>query len=177
MRNNRLLCEPRACERTNELPAMLLYILASTSTPLYANRWRTVAYVSIRQHTSAYVSIRHILASTSTPVYANRWCTEHTSAHVSTRQHTSAYVSIRQPTSADVSRRQHTSADVSKRQHTSAYVSIRQHTSAYVSIRQHTSAYVSIRHISASTSTPSSVNRWRPGVWGLKLKVYEGRIH
>jgi hypothetical protein len=38
-------------------------------------------------------------------------------------------------------------------QHTSAYVSIRQHTSAYVSIRQHTSAYVSIRqHTSAYVS-------------------------
>jgi hypothetical protein len=96
------------------------------------------ANVSIRQHTSAYVSIP---------------C----AAYVSIRLHTSAYVSIRQHTSAYVA--QHTSAYVSIRappalpcccaqetrgaegsQHTSAYVSIRQHTSAYVSIRQHTHA-------------------------------------
>jgi hypothetical protein len=37
---------------------------------------------------------------------------------------------------------QHTSAYVSICQHTSAYVSIHPHTSAYVSIRPHTSAYV-----------------------------------
>jgi hypothetical protein len=94
------------------------------------------AYVSIRQHTSAYVSIR--------------------SAYVSIR--TSAYVSMRQiclpqceepperaPRRASI--RQHTSAYASIRQHASAYASIRQHTSAYVSIRQHTSAYVRMRQI------------------------------
>jgi hypothetical protein len=72
---------------------------------------------SIRQHTSAYVSICQMRAT----------------------QHTSAYVSICQMRAT-----QHTSAYVSIRQHTSAYVrceqhSIRQHTSAYVSIRQHMS--------------------------------------
>jgi hypothetical protein len=76
---------------------------------------------SIRQHTSAYVSIRQHSYCTKLRTF----CTEHTSAYVSIRQHTSAYASIRQ--------------------HTSAYASIRQHTPAYVSIRQHTSAYVSIR--------------------------------
>ena len=90
----------------------------------------TSAYVSIRQHTSAYKR-------------------QHKSAYVSIQ--TSAYVSIRQHTSQkDVDcyswtvthTRQHTSAYVSIRQHTN--VSINQHTSAYK--RQHTSAYVSTRH-------------------------------
>ena len=67
------------------------------------------AYVSIRQHTSAYVR-----AGAGAGEEGVGRCT-HTSAYVSIRQHTSAYVSIRQ--------------------HASAYVSIRQHTSAYVSIR------------------------------------------
>jgi hypothetical protein len=99
----------------------------------------TSAYVSIRQHTSAYVS--------SVDAAGTRQCLVqhlHTSAYVSIRQHTSAYVSISQlsrsgrevssvPCPAPVCR-QHTSAYVSIRQHTSAYVSIQ----AYVSIRQHT---------------------------------------
>ncbi len=107
------------------------------------------AYVSIRQHTSAYVSIRHLRASA--PTCSIR---QHTSAYVSIRQHTSAYVTcvqVLQP-SAYVSIRQHTSAYVTCVQvlQPSAYVSIRQHTSAYVSIRQHTSAYVSIRHLRSS---------------------------
>jgi hypothetical protein len=49
----------------------------------------TAAYVSMRQHTSAYVSIlaeRVLQCSTQL---------QHTSAYVSIRQHTSAYVSIR----------------------------------------------------------------------------------
>jgi hypothetical protein len=96
--------------------------------------------VSIRQHTSAYVSIRQ------------------PSAYVSIRQHTSAYVSIRQHTSAYVSIRQHTSAYVSIRQHTSAYVSIRQHTSAYVSIRQHTLGRVT----SSSGGVTSMISRQFP---------------
>jgi hypothetical protein len=88
------------------------------------------AYVSIRQHTSAYVTytgrVRHL--------------------GLIIRQHTSAYVSIRHiysgspPPWPEVA-----SAYVSIRQHTSEYVSIRQHTSAYVSIRQHTS-HAGIRH-------------------------------
>jgi hypothetical protein len=73
---------------------------------------QTFAYVGIRQHTSAHVSI----------------------AYASIRQHTSAYVSIRQHT-CSASRSEHSRKDV-------AYVSICQHTSAYVSIRQHTSAYL-----------------------------------
>jgi hypothetical protein len=95
-----------------------------TKFSLQTLRQHTSAYVSIRQHTSAYVSIR-----------------QHTSACVCIRQHASACVNA-SASSAYVSICQHTSACVSMRQHTSAYVSIRQHTSAYVSIRQHTSAYV-----------------------------------
>ncbi len=112
---------------------------------------------SIRQHTSAYVSIRQH---------------EHTSAYVSTRQHTLPVFSLYQyaaplagsmafchadaagggggipppglATAAEA-RKSSTCTYVSIRQHVSAYVSICQYTSAYVSIRQHTSAYVSIR--------------------------------
>ena len=61
-----------------------------------------LAYVSIRQHTSA-------------------------PARLSIRQHTSACVSILQHASAYFRKRQHTSAYVSIRQHTSASVSICQH--------------------------------------------------
>jgi hypothetical protein len=50
--------------------------------------WQTL---SIRQHTSAYVSIRHVPAGGDGYVAAAL----HTSAYVSMRQHTSAYVSIR----------------------------------------------------------------------------------
>jgi hypothetical protein len=124
--------------------------------------------VSIRQHTSAYVSnvsirrelrLQYICATTCCVRIVMRL---HTSAYVSIRQHTSAYVSIRQhtvcATTCCVSIR-HASAYVSTRQHTSAYVSIRQHTSAYVSIRQHTSAYVSIRqHTSAVCARTSQKN-------------------
>jgi hypothetical protein len=81
--------------------------------PFHARRAVLPAYVSIRQHASAYVSIRQPLVFRA-PLHARRAVLP-------------AYVSIRQD---------------SIRQHTSAYVSIRQHTSAYVSIRQHTSAYV-----------------------------------
>jgi hypothetical protein len=124
--------------------------------------------VSIRQHTSAHVSMRQhsvfyyflSIAAADLPtgalyhrVHAQRLnrhrypvsIREHTSAYVSIYQHTPEYVSIYQHTSAYVayvSIRQHTLAHVSIRQHTSAYVSTRQHTSAYVSTRQHTSAYV-----------------------------------
>jgi len=68
------------------------------------------AYVSIRQPTSAYVSIR---------------------------QHR-CYSAVHMPRLPLHCLRQNTSAYVSIRQHTSTYVSIRQHTSAYVSIRKHT---------------------------------------
>ncbi len=117
-------------------------------------RQHTSAYVSIRQHTSAYVSfsirlysgaLRHFWGSSKALVRALVGSTKGSIKalwRLSIRQHTSAHVSIRQHTSAYVSMQQHTSACVSIRQHTSAYVSI---LSAYVSIRQHTSAHVSTR--------------------------------
>jgi hypothetical protein len=128
----------------------------------------TSAYVSIRQHTSAFCRSSHTWR-------ARKSIRQHTSAYVSIRQHSVARHTpgapgrgggrcrIRRGSSRAcvragvsyactlhtpyVSIRQHTSAYVSIRQHTSAYVSIRQHTSAYVSIRQHTSAYVSIHQL------------------------------
>jgi hypothetical protein len=110
--------------------------------------------VSIRQHTSAYVSIRQ--QPQALPAYTHR---QHTSAYVSKRQHTSAYA---RKTLAYVRMRQHTQAphlDSSTSLHPKCWrlsqaawrrwnrgqtVSIRQQTSAYVSIRQQTSACVSI---------------------------------
>jgi hypothetical protein len=125
-------------------------------------RQRSAAYVSIRQHTSAYLWQRSAATRKPRVLYAKpalpsacACIRQHTSAYVSTctyvsiRQRTSAYVSICQHMSAYVSIRQHLHIvaldSVSVRQHTSAYVSLRQRTSAYVSVRQHTSAYVSIR--------------------------------
>jgi hypothetical protein len=130
----------------------------------------------MRQHASAYVSIRQH-TNVGCPLARLR---RRALCHiiVSIRQHTSAYVSIRKHTSGHIHRGMWThiadtrtqltgvsaltssmpvsasstrlAAYVSRRQQTSAYVSIRQHTSAYVSIRQHTSAYVSNRpHTSA----------------------------
>jgi hypothetical protein len=107
-----------------------------------------IRQLSMRQHTSAYVSTRkHTYEDTyivHTPYRCARaWSCDNTAA--ASPKHESL-------ASCSVSIRQHTSAYVSIRQHTSAYVSIRQHTSAYVSIRQHTSAHVSIRQ---------STSRWR----------------
>jgi hypothetical protein len=91
------------------------------------------------QYTSAYVSIR-----------------QHPSAYI--RQH-SRYIhhlESQAPAARPVSIRQHTSAYVSRRQQTSAYVSIRQQTSAYVSRRQHTSAFA--LHSSSRIAGPCSAS-------------------
>ena len=61
----------------------------------------TCIYVSIRQHTSAYI-VAYIVARASRRKRP-QCSAQHTSAYVSIRQHTSAYVSIRQHTSAYVS--------------------------------------------------------------------------
>jgi hypothetical protein len=79
------------------------------------------AYVSIRQHTSAYAKW---LRSIRSPAY------------VSIRQHTSAYVSIRQHTSADAS-----ICEVAPVYPLAFAVAMSQHTSAYVSIRQRMSTF------------------------------------
>jgi hypothetical protein len=120
-------------------------------------------YVSIRQYTSAYVSIRWgalrrqpgwrrrqscqcLYFCTSKQVLLYQYASTCVPGVVtSVSQHPSAYVSIRQHTTASVRIRQHSSASVSIRQHTSAYVSICQHSSAYVNIRPDTSTYVRIR--------------------------------
>ncbi len=117
------------------------------------------AYVSIRQHTSAYVSRgtsaldehrgeryarRLMVRDDGTPHVFGCRCLILRDAAPVLRQHTSAYVSIRQHTSAYVCIRQQSlilrdAAPVlahNVRQRTSAYVSIRQNMSAYVSIRQ-----------------------------------------
>ena len=89
--------------------------------------------VGIRQHTSAYVSIRMYMEINAFVFIAN-----------------SPAVSIRQQTSADVSRRQHTYVYVYERvcfhreQASCQKVSTRQHTSAYVSIRIYIYVYIYI---------------------------------
>ncbi len=84
-----------------------------------------------RSVTSAYISIQHTSASRHRACLV--LLRQHTSAYVSIRQHTSAssrlracLALLRLYTSA-YSIRQHTSAYVSMRQHTYAYVSISQH--------------------------------------------------
>ncbi len=72
----------------------------TTATTLAGASGCHSAYVSIRQHTSAYVSIS----------WGQADAIQHTSAYVSIRQHTTAYV-IRQHTSAYVSIRQHSEND------------------------------------------------------------------
>jgi hypothetical protein len=144
--------------------------MSAISSMTFAVGLPAPAYVSLRQHTSAYVSMLRDLLYGLCRWLAGTCTRQHTSAHVSSvsiRQHTSAYVSIRQHTS-----RQHTSAYVSIRQHTSAYVSIR-----HVSIRQHTSAYVSTRQhtseVPASFATSTSRHVNKPAV--LEAYEYGGR--
>ncbi len=127
-----------------------------STSPRGRSRCRHFRPRSIRQHTSAYVSMRQHTRSIRQlkPAYVRvpalveeavvNTSVRELDAPVPTCQHTSAYVSIRQHTPAYASiayaNLMRPCPPVSKRQHTSAYVSIRQHTSAYVSIRQHTSA-------------------------------------
>jgi hypothetical protein len=96
----------------------------------------------IRQHTSAYVSIRQHTCIRGQPPTAVNPIRYVYLAYVSIRQHTSAYVSIRRHTCI---RGQPPTAVNPIRYVYLAYVSIRQHTSAYVGIRQHMSAYVHTR--------------------------------
>jgi hypothetical protein len=135
----------------------------------------TSAYVSIRQHTSAYATInlcwRQATARCSLPQHAYVSIRQHTSAYVSIRQHTSAYVSIRQhtPACASIPRapRSHkmrvrltpeasllTDAPTHAAASSSSCAASRRRSvaclrfassSAYVSMRRHTSAYIGIR--------------------------------
>jgi hypothetical protein len=99
--------------------ALRLYVFSSSficlergcrGGPLYLS-----SYVSIRQHTPAYASIR----SRGGPLYLS---------YLSIRQHTPACVDV------SIRKRQHTPGGPL---YLSAHV-FRQHTSAYLSIRQHT---------------------------------------
>jgi hypothetical protein len=112
--------------------------LAHAAEAYASIRQHASAYVSMRHsiRDSIRRSGHAVLIAHAAVAYACDSIRQHTSAYVSIRQHESACVSMRQHTSAYVSMRQHASAYV-MRPHTSAYVSIRQHTSAYVSIRQH----------------------------------------
>jgi hypothetical protein len=94
------------------------------------SRWAYNAYVSIRQHTSAYVSIRQHPSAYLTRAERSRWAYN---AYVSIRQHTSAYVSIPDASRMESLGLLSRNFRRSSRQ-VPAYVSIRQHTS-YVSIR------------------------------------------
>ena len=120
-----------------------LFALCCTNT-------HTSAYVSIRQHTSAYVRLyggtwvadagpsvralwqrqREVVEVLQAPPPAllrrQHAAVRHTCAHIRRRQHTSAYAAFL--------RRQHAAV-----RHTCARIRIRQHTSAYVGIRQHPS--------------------------------------
>jgi hypothetical protein len=111
---------------------------------------RCLIYVSIRQHTSAYVSIREDIYHTSAYVRIREDIYQPTLSVWSSEEQRRAVAvctCIRQHTSAHVSIRQHTSAYVRTRQHT-AYVSISATAESlcliYVRMRPHTSAYVSI---------------------------------
>ncbi len=114
----------RMCVYMHVFTAVYVFVrvlsLIYSNWPLYCNDVR-VGYVSIRQHMSAYVSV-----SIRQNIFSIR---QNSSAYVSIRQHTSAYVSIRQHASAYVqhtySIRQYISVYVSMRKHTSAFVSIR----------------------------------------------------
>jgi hypothetical protein len=111
----------------------------------WCHRWRQLrrAYVSIRQHMSAYVSIRAWRLASSVAAAAAR-----------IRQHTSAYEpgvwrhrwrQLRRackPTPPPSAQYLDGAATAARPQLPASYVSIRPHTSAYVRIRQHTSAYV-----------------------------------
>jgi hypothetical protein len=116
-----------------------------------------VAYGSIRQHTSAYVSIRVFRSCGSAGGRNAATCCTYTntSAYVSIRQHTSAYACLR-VAGARAAESLPLAVCVcvcvcgSAWLYVYIYVSIRHHTSAYVIIRQNTSAYVSGRKPASS---------------------------
>jgi hypothetical protein len=135
------------------------------------------AYVSIRQHTSTYVSFTLItpIISAIIPVAAfiSRGIRPHTSSFVSIRSQTSAYISIRSHTSANL-----LAHPTPRPLAASLFLALVKllseglqlllcnrykrlpHTSAYVSLRQHTSvkaAAVSLQLLQ-TPSTPTCVS-------------------
>ncbi len=91
--------------------------------------------MSIREHTSVEVqagAVAVIQLHLHTPTYVS--IRQHTAAYVSIRQYTS--VEVQGGAVAVIQLHLHTAAYVSIRQHTAAYVSIRQHTAACVAVIQ-----------------------------------------
>jgi hypothetical protein len=146
---------PAALLDTAHVPAACQALLAPQSSPgTQREAARSSAYVSIRQHTSAYVSIR--LQVRNEKLLARH----HTSAYVSMRQHTSAYVRHTSAYNEQLlargvavervcnywyfctSKASKLSTCSLEGLQLSARIRIatciRQHTSAYVSIREHT---------------------------------------
>jgi hypothetical protein len=122
--------EPKACAFSN---ACLCSCICAGIVP---------AYVSIRQHTSAYVSIRQLFKRVLVQLHRcrHRACIrQHTSAYVSVRQHTSAFQTLACAAASVPASCLHTSAYVT---HVSIPAAERYgvQEKAYVSIRQHTSA-------------------------------------
>ena len=113
------------------------------ASPVKARACCMSAYVSIRPHTSAYVSIHPQMRGAS-PVGARACCRarrQHTSAYVSIRPHTSAYITSRGScllsSTAPITVVMHGCRRLdTSRISATAYVSIRQHMSAYVRIRR-----------------------------------------
>jgi hypothetical protein len=107
--------------------------VASANQPIVRIREHTSAYVSIRQHTSNTSPVS--IASANQPI-----------AYVGIRRHTSAYVSIPEESAhIDATRETASETTWSTLMLLPPRFCIRQHTSAYVSIHQYTSAYASIR--------------------------------
>jgi hypothetical protein len=105
-----------------------------------------IAYVSICQHMSAYVSIRQRTYADLEVEYGD-----------SIRQHTSVYVSIRQRTYADLQVEYGDSILLELLQLV-LLARIRQHTSAYVSIRQHTYVLLELLQLVLLTRSSSGVS-------------------
>ncbi len=106
------------------------------------------AYVSIRQHSSAFVSAFKTMHTLACSLF--RSATSTATAELCPSAGDACclgsfrlMLALAASATAFNARRQHTSAHVSTRQHTSAYVSIRQHTSAHAI--QHSSAYGCLR--------------------------------
>jgi hypothetical protein len=107
---------PRTHSTPQSLLAVIVQFFKAGLLPQSTSPHHPSASVSIRQYTSAYVSIP-----------------------ASLDEHTGAGAAIYR---APVQRAERTFSEPNAVALLAAYVSIRQHTSAYVSIRQHTSAHV-----------------------------------
>ena len=117
---------------------------------------------SIRQHKSAYVSMRGLHLSLPISAHTRHMrLKRHTHTHARTHTHTHIHTHTR--THAHTHTHTQVIEDGMKMlpvrppliEHMSAYVSIRQNTSAYASIRQHMPAYVRLRqNTSAKRHTP-----------------------